>query len=94
MKPFEGWMRQLENSGDVSSLRSPASLTWVSLVVLVVKSLLANGGDVRRRFDPWMGKIPLEKGMATHFSTTAWRIPWTGEPGGLWSIGWQRVGHN
>ena len=32
----------------------------------------------------------FEKEMATHFSILAWRIPWTQEPGGLWSIGWQR----
>ena len=37
---------------------------------------------------------PLEKGMATHSSTLAWRIPWTEEPGGLQSIGSQRVRHN
>ena len=37
---------------------------------------------------------PLEKGMATHSSTLAWRIPWTEEPGGLQSIGSQRVGHD
>ena len=34
---------------------------------------------------------PLEAEMATHFSILAWRIPWTEEPGGLQSIGWQRV---
>ena len=34
---------------------------------------------------------PLEKGMATHSSTLAWRIPWIEEPGGLQSIGLQRV---
>ena len=37
---------------------------------------------------------PLEKGMATHSSVLAWRIPWTGEPGGLQSMGSKRVGHN
>ena len=37
---------------------------------------------------------PLAKEMATHSSTLAWRIPWTEEPGGLRSIGWQRVGHD
>ena len=37
---------------------------------------------------------PLEKGMATHFSILAWRIPWTEEPSGLQSMGSQRVGHN
>ena len=37
---------------------------------------------------------PLEKEMATHSSTLAWRIPWREEPGGLQSMGWQRVGHD
>ena len=37
---------------------------------------------------------PLERGMATHSSILAWRIPWTEEPGGLQSIGSQGVGHN
>ena len=37
---------------------------------------------------------PLEKKMATHSSTIAWKIPWTEEPGRLQSIGSQRVGHN
>ena len=36
----------------------------------------------------------LEEGMATHSSILAWRIPWTEEPGGLQSMGLQRVGHN
>ena len=35
----------------------------------------------------------LEEGMATHSSILAWRIPWTEEPGGLQSIGLQRVRH-
>ena len=37
---------------------------------------------------------PLEKGMATHSSILAWRIPWTEEPGRLQSMGLQRVRHN
>ena len=37
---------------------------------------------------------PLEKGMATHSSTFAWKIPWTEEPGGLQSNGLQRVGQD
>ena len=37
---------------------------------------------------------PLEEGMATHSSIFAWSIPWTEEPGGLQSIGSQRVRHN
>ena len=42
------------------------------MVAQLVKNLLA----IRRLgFDPWVGKIPLEKGMATHSSILAWRIP-------------------
>ena len=37
---------------------------------------------------------PLEKEMATHSRTLAWKIPWTEEPGRLQSMGSQRVGHN
>ena len=36
----------------------------------------------------------LEEEMATHSSVLAWEIPWTEEPGGLQSMGLQRVGHN
>ena len=38
--------------------------------------------------------MELEKAMATHSSTLAWRIPWTEEPGGLPSMGSHRVGHD
>ena len=37
---------------------------------------------------------PLEKGMATHSSILAWRLPWTKESGRLQSMGLQRVGHD
>ena len=36
----------------------------------------------------------LEKGMAIHSTILAWRIPWTEKPGGMHSMGLQRVGHN
>ena len=39
-------------------------------------------------------KDPVEWEMATHFSILAWEIPWTEEPGGLQSMGPQRVEHN
>ena len=48
--------------------------------------------------EPWVRSLgwedPLEKGLATHISILACRIPWTEEPGGLHSIGLQRVGHD
>ena len=37
---------------------------------------------------------PLEKGIATHSSIRAWRTSWTDEPGGVQSMGSQRVGHD
>ena len=37
---------------------------------------------------------PLEKEIATHSSTRVWKIPWSEEPGGLQSVGSQRVGHD
>ena len=40
------------------------------------------------------GEDPLEKEMATHSSTLAWKIPWTEEPDRLQSMGSQRVGHD
>ena len=39
-------------------------------------------------------KDPMEKGMTTYSSILAWRIPWKEEPGGLQSVGSQRVGHD
>ena len=44
------------------------------------------------RFLGW--EDPLEKGIETHSSILAWRIPWMEEPGGLQSMGSQRVGHD
>ena len=60
-------------------------------------------GEYASQVAQWMQEIEieslgredlLEKGMATHSSINAWRIPWTEEPSGLQSIGWQRVRHN
>ena len=48
--------------------------------------------ETRVRSPGW--EDSLEKGMAPHSSTLAWRIPWTEEPCGLHSMGLQRVGHN
>ena len=48
----------------------------------------------RPSFNPWVRKIPLEEDMATQSSILAWRIPRTEEPGGLQSMGFQRVGHD
>ena len=47
----------------------------------------------RRRLNSWSGRFP-EKEMAIYSSILAWEISWTGKPGGLQSMGSQRVGHN
>ena len=64
-----------------------------SQVVLVVKNPPANAGDARDVCFLGQGD-PLEKEMATHSSILAWRIPWREEPGGLQSMGLQRVRYN
>ena len=63
-------------------------------MALVVKNPPASVGDIRDVVPSLGREDPLEEGMATHSSIVAWRTPWTEEPGGLWSIGSQRVEHN
>ena len=66
-------------------------LTWASQVAQRLKHLPAMQ-------ETWVQSLgqedPLEKEMATHSSILAWRIPWMEEPGGLQSMGSQRVGHD
>ena len=62
-----------------------------SLVAQMVKNLSAMQ-------ETWIQSLgredPLEKEMATHSSIPVWRIPWTEEPGGLQSMGSQRLRHD
>ena len=66
-------------------------VVWASLVAQTVKRLPA-------MWETWVQSLgqedPLEKEMATHPSTIAWKIPWTEEPGRVQSMGSQRVGHD
>ena len=65
-----------------------------SQVMLVVKNLPASAGDTRDAGSiPGLGRSPEEE-MTTHSSILTWRIPWTEEPGGLQSMGLQRVGYD
>ena len=62
-----------------------------SLVAQMVKRL----STMRETWVRSLGREdPLEKKMAIHSSTIAWKIPWTEEPGRLQSMGLQRVGHD
>ena len=66
-------------------------INWASLVAQTVKNLPAMQ-------ETWVWSLDwedlLKKGMATHSSILAWRIPWTEEPGGLQSMGSPRVRHD
>ena len=69
-------------------------------MALAVKNLAANAEDIRDRGSvPGLGRSPegedpLKEGMTIHSSILAWKLPWTEEPGGLQSMGSQRVGHD
>ena len=64
---------------------------WASLVAQMVKRLPAMQGTWVR----FLGREdPLEKEMAIHSSTLAWKIPWMEEPDRLLSMGSQRVRHD
>ena len=62
---------------------------WWAAIYGVAKSLTQLSD-----FTFFLSIVLLEKEMATHSSVLAWRIPWTEGPGGLQSMGLQRVGHN
>ena len=72
-------------------LQSVLILFQASLVAQAVKNLPAMQ-ETRVQSLGW--EDPLEKGMATHSSILAWKIPWTEEPGRLQSLGSQRVRHD
>ena len=73
------------------SIKASLSATVASLVAQTVKCLPTMQ-------ETWVRSLgredPLEKEMETHSTIHAWKIPWTEEPGGLQSMGSQRVGHD
>ena len=60
----------------------------------VIKNLPGNAGDAGDVGQSLSREDPLEEEMAIHSSMLAWEIPQTEQPGGLWSIGSQRVTHD
>ena len=67
------------------------NMTLASLVAQTVKNLPAMQ---EIQVPSWGREDPLEKGMATHSSIFAWRIPWTEKSGGLQSMVSQRIKHD
>ena len=74
------------NTYNVDIMTQLGLLRWLS-----DKESACNTGDVGLSLG-W--EVPLEEEMATHSSILAWRIPWREEPGGLQSMGSQRVRHD
>ena len=74
----------------VFSNESTLRMRWQSSRVSALASFLPKNTQGRSPLE-WTG---MEKDMATHSSILAWRILWTEEPGGLQSMGSQRVGHD
>ena len=68
--------------------------TCASPVAPQVNNMLAMQEIQETRVQSLGQEDPLEKEMAAQSNILAWEIPWTEEPGGLQSIGWQRVGHD
>ena len=100
MKKLEMWHRDTRWANDVGKMALIDLLTaelpqtfyfLTSLVVQTVKCL----PTMQETRVQCLGRVdPLEKEMATHSSILTWKIPWTGEPGRLQSMGSQRVWHN
>ena len=86
------WWRVLTRCGTLEKgIANHFSILKSSLVAQTVKCLPT-------MWETWVQSLGqedlLEKEMATHSSILAWKIPWTEEPGGLQSMGSQRVGHD
>ena len=79
-----------EPGGCVAALEKQSLGT--SLKVQWLRVCASNARGVHVQSLDWEDR--LEKGVATHSSILAWRIPWTEEPGGLQSTWSQRVGHD
>ena len=72
--------------------------TWMNFIqvsTILVAQMVKNLPAMQETWVQSLGREnPLEKGIATHSSILAWRIPWTEEPGGLQSVGSERVRQN
>ena len=76
--------KELDTTEGLTFFRASQVAQWVKKAPAMQEAQVRSFGQ----------KNPLEKEMATYSSTLAWKIPWTEEPGGLPSIGSQRVGHD
>ena len=88
-------MSKIEHPTCAQEFSRHEAFHWASQVVLMVKNLPANAGDIKMRVHLLGWEDPLEEGMATDSSIfLPGESPWTEEPGGIQSKVSQRVGHN
>ena len=82
----------------LSLLYLPSSFTKTLLIILRTSLVAQMVKCLSTMWETWIRSLgredPLEKEMAIHSSSIAWKIPWTKEPGRLQSMGSQRVGHD
>ena len=95
----KGWPNCLVNGSGQRSIQTAEEIRFLPHTICISTSLVAQRlkrlpgmRETRVRSLGW--EDPLEKEMATHPSTLAWRIPWREEPGRLHSMWSQRVGHD
>ena len=70
-------------------------MNFIQVSTILVAQMVKNLPAMQETWVQSLGREnPLEKGIATHSSILAWRIPWTEEPGGLQSVGSERVRQN
>ena len=94
LKRASGWPTialVLETAGSFRSFTEQRGETRAFQVVQYKESVCRCSGHKRRRFYSWVGKIPWRRKWQTHSSILAWKIPWSEKPGGLQSVGSQRV---
>ena len=88
---FQSQKKAMPKNAQITTQLHSSHMLAASLVAQMVKQLPAT-------WETWVWSLgwkePLEKEMATHSSTLAWKIPWTEEPGRLQSMGSQRMGHD
>ena len=90
-KQIDTWYRMAKMPYNIVDNSKASTSDWTSLVAQMVK-YLPTMWEARVQSLGW--EDPLEKEMAPHSSTPARRISWAEEPGGLQSMGLQRVGHD
>ena len=95
IKFFIIWATREAQNGDNRGVVFSIEATFIRCTTSLLDQTVKNSLAMQETWVQFLGQEdPLEKGMATHSSILAWRTPWAEEPGGLQSMGLQRVRNN